>query len=414
MEKPEVLYISCSKQFKLQGRVQLSSSKSISNRLLMIQALCEQEFEIQNLATATDTQILEQVLHNYTQQNSIDIGAAGTSMRFLTAFLAMQQGNWTLTGSERMQARPIGPLVQALRTLGAQIEYAGKEGYPPLQISGQDLVGDRVEMEAHQSSQFISAVLLIAPTLKQDLILVLKGNLSSKPYIQLTLALMQAMGAEYSREGNTITVKAKPYHPPNKIVKVEADWSSASYWYAFAALSRNADIYIDGLSADSLQGDCLIVELFDCLGVKTEYTATGIHLTSKPITVTAFEYDFTDCPDLAQTLAVVLAALDIPARLSGLHSLRIKETDRVAALLTELNKLGFTVSVEKQDELVIQKRSKVLTFHTIKTYDDHRMAMAFAPLVLLNKSLSIENAEVVKKSYPEFWKDMKGLGLNIL
>lgn len=408
MEKPDVLHLSCSNDFKLSGRIQLSASKSISNRLLIIQALCEQQLELENLASAADTQILQQILQQYKVQQQLDIGAAGTSMRFLTAFLAMQKGAWLLTGSERMQERPIAPLVQALRTMGAQIAYVGKEGYPPLQISGAVLQGNRVELAADQSSQFISALVLIAPSLAQDLSIVLRGKLTSRPYLQLTLDLMHEMGAAYSWEGNTIKIKAKPYQPKNKSFSVEADWSSASYWYAFAALNKDADMYIEGLQRDSLQGDCCIVELFDGLGVATEYTPTGIHLTSKSITASSFDYDFTDCPDLAQTFAVVLAALDIPARLSGLHTLRIKETDRIAALLIELNKLGFAVSTEADDVLLIQKRVGALDFgKSISSYEDHRMALAFAPLVLLKGSLAIENPAVVKKSYPEFWEDMR-------
>ena len=416
---------------KLATHIALPASKSVSNRALLLQALCpEKQYIIDNLAMCDDTDHMQQGVEAKLQGAPlIDIGATGTAMRFLTAYFAITEGETIITGSERMQQRPIGTLVEALRKLGADITYVNKEGYPPLCIRGKKLKGGTLEIEAGISSQYISALLMVAPCLAEGLTLHLKGNIASRTYIELTLDLMRRYGATaHWTDAQTIRVNPGTYE--DIPLTVEADWSAASYWYELAAiaahLGHDVDITLPALSPDSRQGDRVVAQLFEPLGVKTEYTEKGARLTvpllppKREMTPTMYPtsplleedlggtIDFTHCPDIAQTLAVTYCLLDIPYIFKGIHSLRIKETDRVAALIAELKKLGYILRAEGDERLIWDgTRCEPEEHPTIDTYDDHRMAMAFAPAALCHKNLTIEHPEVVTKSYPTFWKDLK-------
>ena len=424
---------------KLTADITLPASKSVSNRALLLQALCpEQQFAIDNLAMCDDTEHMQQgIVSKRAGAPLIDIGATGTAMRFLTAYLSITEGTTVLTGSMRMQQRPIGTLVEALRKLGADITYTNKEGYPPLQIRGKQLKGGELEIEASISSQYISALLMIAPSLSDGLTLHLKGTITSRTYIELTLDLMRKFGATAAWIDEH-TIRVNPGNYKDTPLTVEGDWSAASYWYELAAIAaskgHDIDILLRGLQANSCQGDRVVADMFDAMGVATEYTKEGARLCRShhaqyvpedeekadatcPQQARACKgqspfkcLDFTHCPDIAQTLAVTCCMLNIPFRFKGIHSLRIKETDRVEALVTELHKLGFILHAEGDESLFWDgARCEPLHAPTIATYDDHRMAMAFAPTALCHESLTIEHPEVVSKSYPGFWKDLEQL-----
>ena len=421
----------------IKGEIQITSSKSESNRALIIQALCSENFEIINLAQAQDTLVLKNILntiqHNHAQ-NILDVGLSGTAMRFLTAYLATQKGEWILTGSSRMKERPIRLLVTALQKLGANIQYLEKDGFPPLKIKGNQLLGGKIKIDGSVSSQFISALLMIAPKLKNGLQLDFTGELTSKPYIEMTINMMRNYGASVEWKNNLITVNNGNYKA--KDVYVEADWSSASYWYSMVALAKEAKITLIGLKQNSLQGDAVVAKIYENFGVKTEFIKNGICLSKISdfrLPTSDFVFNFNNCPDLAQTVAVTCAALNVSVRLAGLHTLRIKETDRILALQTELCKLGYNVEVEGDDLIILSslrteqggvRKSAIINeiaslrctslamTNTIKTYNDHRMAMAFAPLALLYP-ITIENPDVVIKSYPNFWKDLERVGFVI-
>ena len=397
---------------KLTACIALSASKSVSNRALLLQALCPvKRYAIENLAVCDDTDhMLQGVEAKGAGAPLIDIGATGTAMRFLTAYLAITEGETVITGSERMQQRPIGVLVEALRTLGADITYVNKEGYPPLCIRGKRLQGGELEVEAGISSQYISALLMIAPCLAEGLTLHLKGNIASRTYIELTLDLMRKYGAVAEWvDGQTIRVNPGTYEDIPLIV--EADWSAASYWYELAAiaahLGHDVNITLSALTPDSRQGDRVVAQLFEPLGVKTEYTDKGARLHNSEFIIHNLELDFSHCPDIAQTLAVTCCLLGVPYVFKGVHSLRIKETDRVAALIAELRKLGYVLRAEADDRLIWDGTCcEADEPPTIATYDDHRMAMAFAPAALCYDGLTIEHPEVVTKSYPGFWEEL--------
>ena len=402
---------------KLKIDIELPASKSASNRALLLQALCpERRYTISNLAVCDDTDhMLQGVKDKQAGAALIDIGATGTAMRFLTAYLAITEDETVITGSERMQQRPIGTLVEALRKLGADITYINKEGYPPLRICGKKLQGGTLEIEAGISSQYISALLMIAPCLTDGLTLRLKGSIASRTYIELTLYLMRKYGAEAEWiDEQTIHVNSGTYE--DIPLTIEADWSAASYWYELAAiaahLGHDVDITLPSLMADSRQGDRVVAQLFEELGVKTEYSEHGARLfnAESKIQNSGLTLDFTHCPDIAQTLAVTHCLLGIPYIYKGIHSLRIKETDRVAALITELRKLGYVLRAEGDERLIWDGTRCTPDAHpTIATYDDHRMAMAFAPAALCHEDLTIEHPEVVTKSYPTFWDDLNKL-----
>ena len=414
---------------KLVGTIELTASKSESNRALIIQALCSEKFEIKNLATAQDTKTLNKILSSIVTQSAtesrssraesrdegetIDVGAAGTTMRFLTAYFATKIGTRTLTGSDRMKKRPIGILVNALRDLGAHIQYLDKEGFPPLKITGKSLKGGEIEMDGNVSSQFISALLMISPEFQNGLAIKFKGNVTSRPYINMTLNMLEEFRVYGQWHDNYISVSKQNYHKKSEAdyaYQVEADWSASSYWYAMVALSEEADLTIKGLKNPSLHGDAILADVFTFFGVKTEFISDGIRITKNRIKDEHFGFDFSDCPDLAQSVAVVVSALNIPALFNGLQTLRIKETDRIEALKTELKKIGTEVEILNENSIKIIPTTIKQQLITINTYDDHRMAMAFSSLAMKMKEITIENPEVVKKSYPNFWNDLKSLG----
>ena len=405
---------------KIIGTVSLTASKSESNRALIIQALSSEKFEIKNLAGAQDTVTLNNILNSQqpttNNQQAIDVGAGGTTMRFLTAYFSTKIGTRILTGSERMKKRPIGILVKALRDLGAQIEYIEEEGFPPLKITGKALRGGEIEVDGSVSSQFISALLLIAPELQNGLVIKFNGEITSRPYINMTLKMMEEFRVYGQWHENFISVSKQNYHKKSEVdyaYKIEGDWSAASYWYAMAALSSEADLTIKGLNHPSLQGDSILADVFTFFGIKTEYISDGIRITKNRIKDEHFGFDFSDCPDLAQTVAVVVSALNIPALFNGLHTLKIKETDRIKALKTELKKLGTEVEILNDNSIKIIPTASIGTPASISTYEDHRMAMAFSALAMKLENITIENPEVVKKSYPNFWEDLKSLGFVI-
>lgn len=391
--------------------IQLPASKSISNRALIINALARGTTPPCNLSDCDDTLVMIKALAE--NNETIDIMAAGTAMRFLTAYLSTVQGTHILTGTERMQQRPIQILVNALRELGAQIEYAGKEGFPPLRIHGTELKGNELTLKGNVSSQYISALLMIGPVLKNGLRLHLTGEIISLPYINLTLQLMKEFGAKAAwTSGNSIEVAPQPYTPVSFMV--ESDWSAASYWYQIAALSEQAEIELMGLFRNSYQGDSRGAEVFSRLGITTEFTHEGVLLKKSNRLVEQLNEDFVDIPDLAQTFAVTCCLLGIPFRFTGLQSLKIKETDRIFALKAELRKLGYLLQ-DAQDSILIWdgKRCQPEAQPVIQTYEDHRMAMAFAPAALRFPEMRIAEPQVVSKSYPAYWEHLQQAGFQI-
>ena len=391
--------------------IQLPASKSISNRALIINALAQGTTPPCNLSDCDDTLVMIKALAE--NNETIDIMAAGTAMRFLTAYLSTVQGTHILTGTERMQQRPIQILVNALRELGAQIDYAGKEGFPPLRIHGTELKGNELTLKGNVSSQYISALLMIGPVLKNGLRLHLTGEIISLPYINLTLQLMKEFGAKAAwTSGNSIEVAPQPYTPVSFMV--ESDWSAASYWYQIAALSEQAEIELMGLFRNSYQGDSRGAEIFSRLGITTEFTHEGVLLKKSNRLVEQLNEDFVDIPDLAQTFAVTCCLLGIPFRFTGLQSLKIKETDRIFALKTELRKLGYLLQ-DVQDSILIWdgERCQPEAQPVIQTYEDHRMAMAFAPAALRFPEMRIAEPQVVTKSYPTYWENLQQAGFGI-
>lgn len=396
---------------EVKATIQLPASKSISNRVLIIHALSGGKETLRNLSDCDDTQVMIKAL---TENNEpIDILAAGTAMRFLTAYLSATPGTHTLTGTQRMQQRPIQILVNALRQLGAQIEYTGNEGFPPLHIYGTELTGDEITLKGNVSSQYISALLMIGPVLKHGLQLHLTGEIISRPYINLTLQLMKEFGAVAAwTSDQSIRVEPRPYR--SVPFTVESDWSAASYWYQIAALAPAAEIELTGLFRNSYQGDSRGAQLFAKLGVETQYTDRGVRLIKKGALPTRLDEDLVDIPDLAQTFVVTCALLDIPFRFTGLQTLKIKETDRIAALKAELAKLGYVLRDENDSILVWDgERCKPQETPVIKTYEDHRMAMAFAPAAIRYPHMQIAEPQVVSKSYPAYWEDLKKAGFLI-
>lgn len=402
----------------LRGSLHLNGSKSISNRVLMIHALAgDHSAPVEHVSIAKDTLILQKLLQ--ADSDLYDAGDAGTTFRFMTAYLSLKPGTQILTGSARMRERPVGPLVAALKQLGASIEFVENEGFPPLKIGEFQYSGQKeVRMAADVSSQFLSALGMIGPHLPEGLVLVPEGRLVSGAYLEMTLALMRVFGAQAEWINGVLHISPGNYTP--KPFVVEADWSAASYWYAFAALAEDVDLELKGLWPRSLQGDSVLPGMMESFGVKTEFTEKGIHLSKngrgvKPI----FEWDFVQCPDLAQTFAVLCGALGVQGLFAGLETLAIKETDRLAALKQELAKVGVGFSKlpprfsrkhpEKTYYLIDGQASWQETVQ-IATYGDHRMAMAFAPLMLCGP-IRIENPKVVEKSYSRFWEDLKLLDL---
>ena len=402
----------------LRHKTILPASKSISNRALIIHALAGGKDLPRNVSDCDDTFVMVRALTQ--TDDPIDIMAAGTAMRFLSAYWSVNEGTHTLTGTARMKQRPIGILVNALRTLGAQIEYVETEGYPPLRISGGLHEGGRLSLPGDVSSQYISALLMIGPVLRKGLELELAGQVISRPYIDLTLKLMKDFGAqaEWTDERH-IKVEPQPYRPTPYYI--ENDWSAASYWDEMMALTpdKDAEIILTGLFADSAQGDSAVHGLFEPIGVHTEFFCDDdgmpcVKLTKQPIATERLEYDFVNQPDLAQTFVVTCAMLGIPFRFTGLQSLKIKETDRMAALIAEMRKLGYVLE-ESEGSVLSWNGTRCAPDESpaIDTYEDHRMAMAFAPAALCNSALRIRNPHVVSKSYPRFWEDLLTAGFRI-
>lgn len=399
-----------------------------------MQGLCRDHCQLTNISDCDDTRVMLVAFDNDASKYSfaddgariVDIGAAGTSMRFLTAFFASQEGaEVVMTGSERMKQRPIALLVDALRTLGAQIDYVGAEGFPPLRIHGRKLEGGTLTIDGSISSQYISALLMIAPTMSKGLALTLSGHITSVPYIEMTLGMLRqfCITSTWDHLTQVISIAPQPYKAQQ--YHVESDWSAASYWYEIASLTaRNLSnaISLEGLHTQSLQGDAAIANYFEALGIRTTYRDDAVTLESSDIPTeapTPLEMDLTSQPDLAQTLIVTCCALNVPFRITGLHTLRIKETDRVAALETELKKLGYVVIDQELNGSVEMQwdgtRCEAEADPVIATYKDHRMAMAFAPmsLVLPSRSILIDDPGVVSKSYPNYWEDLRKAGFSI-
>ncbi len=399
----------------LPAEINLPASKSISNRVLVLNALCNEPGKIHNLSNCDDTEVMVEALQNTTHE--IDIKAAGTAMRFLTAFFSGKAGRWVISGTERMKNRPVGLLVDALHSLGARINYVEKEGFPPLCINGQTLKGGEVYLDGSISSQYISALLMIAPLMTNGLKLHLEGQVISTPYISLTIELMRQFGVAAAREGHTFIIQPQPYSAVENFT-VESDWSAASYWYEMVALCVNeeAEVSLSGLWCDSLQGDASIALLFDKLGVKTKFSSSGITLTKKQSTCKSLTFDFLSMPDMAQTVAVTCAMLNIPFCFHGLQSLKIKETDRLSALCNELQKFGYLLKVQGEGTLEWEgDRCEPELRPAVETYDDHRMAMAFAPVAFCRKDgVIIKSPEVVSKSYPSYWDDLSKTGVTVI
>lgn len=391
---------------QIQARIKLPASKSLSNRALILNALAKSSYPIENLSDSDDTVVMINALNS--TENFINVGAAGTAMRFLTAYFALKEGERTLTGSERMKQRPIKLLVDALNSIGGKIEYLEKEGFPPLKIHGNDLIGGIVHLNGGVSSQYISALMMIAPYVKNGLEIVLEGKIISKPYIEMTKNLMKEFGVKVKFENNRIIIPPQVYQPIH--YQVESDWTAASYWYEVLSISGEGEIFLEGLNENSYQGDSKVAQLFEMLGVSTHYLSEGVLLTPTKKYIRKFEYNFINQPDLAQTFAVTCCLLNIPFHFQGLESLKIKETNRIAALINELEKLGYILQEPNEGELVWSGEKKSILLKekpiSISTYEDHRMAMAFAPVSLI-MPIIIENAEVVSKSYPHFWEDFE-------
>ena len=390
----------------LHGRIQITGSKSESNRMLLLQALYPQ-ITLDNLSNSDDTVAMKSGLES--DKNMVDIGHAGTSMRFLSAYYStLENQEKILTGSSRMQERPIGVLVDALRQLGADISYLKNEGYPPLLIKGKQLRANEVRLSANISSQYITALMLIAPSLPDGLRLYLEGKITSIPYIEMTLSLLHKIGVDAIFSGQHIQV-----FPKKDITQithaVESDWSSASYYFSMVALAKEADVSLSTYKKDSLQGDRVLMDVYQQFGVKSSIENNTLALKKQTMGSTHVQLDLSDAPDIAQTIAVTCYGLGLSCSLTGLHTLKIKETDRLVALQNELSKLGATIEITDKSLHLHKRTNPIRPNVLIETYHDHRMAMAFAPLGLL-VPIRIQDADVVTKSYPGFWKDLEQNG----
>ncbi len=391
--------------------IQITGSKSESNRLLLLKALYP-EISLDNVSNSDDSNLMTNALS--TDSNIVDINHAGTAMRFLTAYFSVQEGREvTLTGSKRMKERPIKVLVEALRELGADISYTENEGLPPIKIKGKKLTKHKVSLKANVSSQYISALLLIASKLENGLELILEGEITSIPYIKMTLSLLEEIGVESSFIGNTITVKPESKNQQPKTLTVESDWSSASYFFSIVAMSEvGTEITLSSYKENSLQGDSVLADIYKHFGVSTVFNANNsVTLKKEFSNLEPLTLNLKNAPDIAQTIAITCFALGMPCDLAGLHTLKIKETDRLVALKNEIEKLGGHVEITDKS-LHLSASNTINEFVSIATYHDHRMAMAFAPLAL-KTPIIIEDAMVVSKSYPAFWDDLKSIGFKI-
>ena len=398
------------------GEINLPASKSISNRALILKHIAKDSFSILNQSLAEDSILLDKILNNSNllKDNSatheIFVDNAGTAMRFLTSLLSIKKGNWLLMGSDRMKERPIAGLVDALNQIGAVISYKENFGFPPLFIQGNNLKGGMLSIEANTSSQYITSILLIAAFLENGLGINLIGKTVSKPYIVMTLKILNYFGITYTQSENGIVIPHQVFCP--KDIYIESDWSAASYWYEMASFADSVDLKLNGLTNSGWQGDAIIVELFNKLGGKTEFLNDGVRLTKTKIAAKTFSFDFSDFPDIAPSIAVCCAGLGIHAKLKGLEGLKIKESNRLSALERELNKINCHTIIDNDNSLLIAP-SKIKSDAPIHTYNDHRMAMSFAPLAIILGNLNIDNIDVVKKSYPGFWNDLQSVGFTL-
>ena len=408
----------------LKGSLQLPSSKSISNRLLIIRALSSRDFSIDRLSDADDTLLLQDLLsrihghQNPSLMTEINTANAGTVMRFLSAYLSMVPGKWILSGSERMKERPIGILVDGLKSLGAKIDYLSELGFPPVMIHGTSLKGREIIVDAGISSQFVSALLLIGPRIPGGLTLHLSGTAVSFPYVDMTIRLMKYFGVNVMMERSRIIVPEAEYIPRD--YTVESDWSAAAFLYEAAALAGEADLFLEGLRKDSLQGDAVIAEIFKLFNVVTEYTETGVRITKtkEPVRKDTLRFNFFDHPDIAPAVMTTCAVLGLHGSFSGLKNLQLKESERITALKTEYEKLGIHVETFNTGKTISSVEIPAAILHIppglqINSYGDHRMAMTFAPVAIRAGNISIENPEVVTKSYPGFWNDLRSIGFEI-
>lgn len=390
--------------------IHLASSKSESNRALIINALCDFQCDIQNISTARDSVTMQRLLKS--DDETLDVIDAGTTMRFLTSFLSFKGKEKTLTGTPRMCERPIALLVDALRSIGAEIDYLKNEGFPPIKIKGlKTQISNKISIRGDVSSQYISSLLMISPLLPKGLEIELTGEIGSRPYIMMTLQMMSEFGIKYEFVENIIKIKSQKY-VTNKFY-VESDWSGASYWYSIAALAKEAEIELIGLKKNSLQGDAAMASIMDKLGLSSEFKEHSVILRKNKNIEKHIKIDFTDCPDIAQTMSVICGALGSKLTMTGVESLKIKETDRLFAIKNELSKINVSVNeVIKNEAYEVNNKALFSEIPIFDTYDDHRMAMAFAPLALFHPII-IENPDVVVKSYPSFWDDMKIAGFEI-
>jgi len=392
----------------IEGKIILPSSKSLSNRALMIQALSGKKFKIHNLSEAGDTKRMVDILENQSEK-IINTGNTGTIMRFMTAYFAITEGERDLIGSERMKERPIRNLVDALRGFGADIEYLGNEGFPPIRIKGKNLKGGKCKVDATVSSQYISALLMIAPKLENGIEMELVGDPISFPYIKMTLKLLKYFGIPVSVKGKHIYIPKRDFKV--KDFTIESDWSAASYMYSLAALNDNVKIELPGLYSKSWQGDSIIADIMKDFGVKTKFKKDSAILTRTRRKIKTFKYNFKSNPDLVPTIATLCAALKVPFEFDGVHALRLKESDRVDALSQQLKKLN--VKIEASESIIKSIAFDQITFEdsTINSYSDHRIVMSFAPILCIKEGLMIEDPDVVDKSYPNFWVDLENLGV---
>ncbi len=390
--------------------IEITGSKSESNRLLLLQALFPQ-FDLKNVSNSDDSNLMTKALSS--NEELVDIHHAGTAMRFLTAYFSVKEGRETiLTGSKRMKERPIKILVEALKELGAEISYLENEGYPPIKLKGKKLTKNKVALKANVSSQYISALLLIASKLENGIELTLEGEITSVPYINMTLSLLNEIGIETSFKDNTIKVLPATQNPKPKTLTVESDWSSASYYFSIVAISAiGTEITISSYKQNSLQGDSCLIDIYKHFGVSVSFGENTLTLKKEKEVLEHLNLDLKNAPDIAQTIAVTCFTLGVSCDLLGLHTLKIKETDRLVALKTEIEKLGGRVAItDKSLHLSTSKEIKPMV--SIATYNDHRMAMAFAPIAL-KAPIVIQDAMVVSKSYPAFWEDLKSIGFKI-
>ncbi len=398
---------------KINASVRLPASKSLSNRLLVIKHLCGEDFNIINLYDSSDTVLLGQLLQKNTCCGIIDMHDAGTPMRFLTAVYAITPGRRIIIGSGRLCRRPIGPLVETLKSLGAQIQYLGERGYLPISIDGSGIRGGKVCIDSEISSQFVSALLLIAPVLPDGLEISLKGIVVSAPYINMTLGIMQQYGINVQRSDDRIIIAPQRYQPKDYVV--ENDWSAAAFWYEIAALAEDAEIMLYGLKQHSLQGDAAVIDIFGKLGVSTAFVNDSVILKKNQVKSNSLELDFTGTPDLFPAITATCAALNISCRFTGIRNLVLKESDRIMAMVTELSRFGFPVKKINDDTLIIESGRTVVKPAEISchTYNDHRIAMSLAPLSLTDFDVVLDDTSCVAKSYPAYLNNLKNAGFHI-